>query len=441
MKRDIYKLLIEWKNETNHKPLLLRGSRQVGKTFVINEFGINEFESFIVLNFERNPEYKDIFVSFSPSEILEKISLYTASNVKPGYTLLFLDEIQECPNAILSLRYFYEELKELHVIAAGSLLEFSLESEDFRMPVGRIQYLYMFPMSFGEFLDAIGQNNLRNYIMNYEKLTNIPDSIHNKLNEYIRKYFIIGGMPDVVNEYCTSNNIMKCQKIQQSILETYIDDFAKYAKVSKHRYLRKIFYAVPAMLGQKFIYANVDNTIKSRDLKPALELLEMAGVVYRVKRSSGANPPLEASVKENFFKTIFLDIGLVHAINKVYTNTAMTNDLTAIFKGAIAEQFVGQEIIACSNPFVKPTLYYWAREAKNSNAELDYLIEIDSHIIPIEVKSGSKARMKSLKMFLENFHINNGIKVSQEKHDTEEPIMSLPFYAVESYIRNKTNQG
>ncbi|MCF8372047.1 MAG: ATP-binding protein [Bacteroidales bacterium] len=432
MKRDVYKTLCDWKDDTLHKPLLLRGARQVGKTYVVEEFGRTEFESFIHLNFERNPEFKDIFISFDPKEIIERISLFTGQLAKAGKTLLFFDEVQDCPKALMALRYFYEERPQLHVIATGSLLEFALESEEFRMPVGRIQYAYMFPMSFGEFLDGIGQGHLRTYVLNFENLIKIPGGIHDNLNEYIRKYFLIGGMPEVVSEYCLSGDIIKCQGIQQSILDTYMDDFAKYAQKSKHRYLRKIFNAVPTMVGQKFIYAHVDNTIKSRELKEALELLEMAGVVYRVKRTSGAGLPLETSVKESFFKMIFLDIGLLHAVSKVYSDTAMAKDFTAVFKGAVAEQFVGQELMAYHAPYSKPSLYYWAREAKNSNAELDYLIELDAKIIPIEIKAGSIAMMKSMMIFLDNYQIEKGIKISQVKTGIESPIMSLAFYAIEA---------
>ena len=435
MKRDIYKTLCDWKKASNHKPLLIRGARQIGKTYVINEFGQKEFNSIITLNFERNQEFKEIFNSYNPKDIIEKISLYTGKKPDPGKTLLFFDEIQECPQAIISLRYFFEEMPELHIIAAGSLLEFTLESENFKMPVGRIQYLYLFPISFGEFLDANGQGNLRTYLIDYKNLSKLPKTLHDKLHELIRKYFLIGGMPEVVQEYCNSQDILNCRKIQHSIIDTYIDDFAKYAKKSKHRYLKKIFNAVPTMVGQKFIYSHVDSTIKSRELKEALEILEMAGIVYRVKRTSGGGLPLESGVKENYFKMVFLDIGLLHAVNGVYADTVGATDFTAIYKGAIAEQFVGQEIIAYHNPFTKTSLYYWTREAKNSNAELDYLIVKNSEIIPIEIKSGSKGRIKSLIMFLKNYKIDIGVKISQAEFDEELPIMSLPFYAIESFLK------
>jgi len=435
MKRDIYKTLCRWKDEPNRRPLLIRGARQTGKTFIVNEFGQKEFTSLITINFERNPEYIDIFSSFSPVEIIEKIALYTGKRTEPGKTLLFLDEIQECPQAIMSLRYFYEELPALHVIAAGSLVEFTITSEDFRIPVGRIQYLYLFPLSFGEFLTASGDENLRSYLYDLSKLTNLPESLHNKLNEYVRKYFLIGGMPAVVKEYCTSHDLLNCQKIQRSILDTYLDDFAKYSRASKHQYLRKVFNSVPSMVGQKFVYSKVDNTLKSRDLKQALELLEAAGIVFRIKRTSGAGLPLTAGINEAYFKVIFMDIGLLHAISGISADTAKEKDFTSIFKGTVAEQFAGQELVAYQNPYTKPGLFYWSRDAKNSNAEIDYLIEINSEIVPIEIKSGSTGRMKSLMIFIHKYNSKKGIKISQAHYKEEIPIMSLPFYAIESFMK------
>ena len=245
---------------------MISGARQIGKTFIVNSFGKNEFKSLITLNFERNHEYKDIFTTYNPVEILEKITLFTGKMAKQGETLIFLDEIQECPKAIMALRYFYEEMPDLHIIGAGSLLEFTLKAEDLRMPVGRVQYLYMFPLSFGEFMDALGEKALYNHILHLPNLAELPGSLQDKLTEYIRKYFIIGGMPAVVNEYIQTHDILKCQKIQHLIIDTYTDDFSKYARQSKFRYLKKVFSAVSSMVGQKFVYANVDKSIKSREV-------------------------------------------------------------------------------------------------------------------------------------------------------------------------------
>jgi len=436
MKRDIYKYLDDWKNDKNRRPLIIRGARQVGKSYIVNLFGKYEFDECITLNFEKNPEYKDIFISLEPEEIIEKISLFTGKRVIPGKTLLFLDEVQECTAAIMSLRYFYEEKKAMHVIAAGSLLEFALASDKLRMPVGRIQYLFLFPLSFGEFLSALGEDQLREYIYDSDRIRTIPEALHNKLNEYLKKYFIIGGMPAVVDEYIHTRDMISCQQIQRSIIDTFLDDFAKYAKKNRHRDLQKIFNAVPIMVGSKFKYSQVDNTVKTRDLKEALELLEMAGVVKKIMRTSGAGIPLAHGANEKHYKTLFLDVGLMHSINGIYADTAQAKDYTAIFKGSVAEQFVGQELLAYQTPNTKPSLYYWAREAKNSSAEIDYLIQKDASVIPIEVKSGAIGRMKSLFMFLDKYHGQMGIKISQAKYEQSDPVTCFPMYAIECFIKN-----
>jgi len=437
MKRDIYKYLQNWKNDNTRRPLLVRGARQVGKTYIINYFGNKDFANVIVLNFERNPEYKEIFTNLDPKEILERISLFTGSKITIGETLIFLDEIQECVEAIMSLRYFYEELPELHIIGAGSLLEFALNTKDLRMPVGRVQYLYMYPLSFREFLHALGEEVLYNYISDISNIKKIPDAIHNKLNELLRKYFLVGGMPAVVKDYVEHRDILKCQEIQHSLLETFIDDFSKYAKVSKYKYLRKVFYAVPSLIGRKFIYAKVDKTIKTAELKNAVELLFYAGIITKVKKTSGAGLPLEAAADNDYFKLIFLDIGLVHSISRIYTETAKQKDFTAIYNGVVAEQFVGQELLAIQNNYMKQGLYYWVRDARNSLAEIDYMIEMDDKIVPIEVKSGKKGTLKSLALFIDKYKSSKSYKVSQAKYNQIEELTELPFYGMFAEFGNK----
>jgi len=434
IKRLIYKELKNWATEAGRKPLLLRGARQVGKTYIINEFGKKEFENYIIINFERNPEYKEIFSSFDPKEIIERISIFTGQEVIIGKTLLFLDEIQEHAKAITALRYFYEEMPDLHVIGAGSLLEFALRQEDFKMPVGRIQYLYMYPLNFNEFLEAIGEQHLNKYLSKTENLLNISNSIHEKALNLVRKYFIIGGMPEVVKEYISTGDIIKCQKVQSSIISTYKDDFGKYAKASKFLYLQKIFQSASQLIGQKFVYAKVDDSIKSRELKDALQLLELAGILIRVKNSNGDGLPLEAHAKENYFKAIFLDIGLVHRLSGVSGEIISQKDLNSIFRGAIAEQFVGQELLSNQSPYTKANLYYWARDARGSNAEIDYLIEHKGSIIPIEVKSGHINKMKSLWMFIEKYKSEKAIRVSQSTYTVDKEVISVPFYALDTFM-------
>jgi len=434
IQRDIYNHLISWKKERIPKPLLLRGARQVGKSFIVNAFGTNEFNNTITINFERNPEYKELFTTNSPKVIIEKIMLLSGSEINAGETLLFFDEIQECPEAITSLRYFYEEKPGIHIIGAGSLLEFSLRNSNFKMPVGRIQYLFMYPLSFNEFLGALGETQLQTFITDFNNIKNIDPLIHNKLIELVQTYFILGGMPAVVAEYVENANILKCQKIQRSIIDTYLDDFGKYSKATEFMILRKLFYSAAKFTGEKFVYARVDNTLKTAVLKNALDLLELAGVLIKIRRTTGDGIPLESNVKENFFKILFLDIGLMNNINGNFDKIILEKDLSSSLKGSVAEQFVGQQLICNGNPWQKTTLYYWAREAKNSSAEIDYLVEHNGAPLAIEVKSGNIKRMKSIMMFMEKYKPPYSLRVSQNPYCKDGNIYSIPFYDINSFL-------
>jgi predicted AAA+ superfamily ATPase len=434
IQRTIQMTLTKWKDNTERKPLLIRGARQIGKTFIVENFAKSFFNS-VTINFERNPEFKNIFNVNDPKHIIEQIGLLVKKRIIPGQTLLFLDEIQECPQAIVALRYFYEEMPQLHIIGAGSLLEFTLSAESINIPVGRIQYLYMYPLSFAEFLQAMGFSQLRGHILQPGNLKNVSKAVHDKFIEQLRLYYILGGMPEVVNSYREHHDLNACQMIQRSIVDTYRDDFAKYASEAKFKHLRKIFSSVPAMVGNKFVYANVDPDTKSRELKDALNLLETAGILYKVKRTSGNGLPLESHVADRYFKVIFLDIGLMHAIMGIRNELILGENLTNIYKGALAEQFVGQELMAYREPYHKDGLYYWTREEKNSNAEIDYLIQKNGQIIPIEVKSGPTGRMKSMMLYKNAYHPELAVKISQAMYNDEKDILELPLYAIEYLIQ------
>ena len=435
MKRTVLETLKQWRNDPGRRPLLIRGARQVGKTYIIEELGKNEFKNIVTINFERNEEFKEVFNSLDPLKLVEKISLLSGERIIAGETLLFLDEIQECPRAISSLRYFYEEMKDLHVIGAGSLLEFALGEKEFKMPVGRVQYLHLQPLSFIEFLEAIGEDILADHIKDFSNIKNTPEVIHEKLIGLIKDYFVIGGMPAVVAEYVSSRDIIKCQNIQRSIIDTYIDDFSKYANKTKMPVLQKVFNSAARMIGQKFVYSHVDNTIKSYKMKEAVNMLEMAGVLIRIKRSTGDGLPLEANVKDNFFKLLFLDVGLLHNALGIYKETVLSNDLSSVFRGAVAEQFVGQELVAYQDFYRKPSLYYWAREAKNSNAEIDYIFEKKGMIIPVEVKSGKAGKYKSLRMYIEKYNPETALKISQGIFEENDRLISLPFYGIYAFMK------
>ena len=435
MKRDIDIILREWKLDKNRCPLLVQGARQVGKTYTITEFGNAEFHELITINFELNPEYKECFKTLEPKNIIECISLLKNKDIIEGKTLLFFDEIQECPKAIRSLRYFYEKKPGLHVICAGSLLEFTLSHENFRMPVGRVQYLHMKPLSFLEFLDAIKENKLRKFIENLKLDSTINDAIHNKLISIIKKYSIIGGMPAVVKEYVMNENLNKCIILQAMIIRTFRDDFGKYANRVKIKYLQKLFYAAAKMVGKKFKYSHVDREIQSRELKNALELLEKAGIIYRVKKSRGGVPPINFYSNERHFKVLFIDIGLMQNICGVSEDILVENNLLDVYSGAIAEQFVGQELIAYQEYYKEPSIYYWEREAKSSSAEVDYIIRIGSKVFPIEVKAEKTGRLKSLHIYLEKYSIPYGIKISQQQKLFNKPVLSIPFYLIK-YLKD-----
>lgn len=432
MTRDIDETLRAWKKEAHRYPLLVRGARQVGKSYSIKQFGENEFDNVVEVNFEQKPQYKTCFDTLEPKTIIETLSVLSKSDITPGKTLLFLDEIQECPEAITALRYFYEQMPGLHVIGAGSLLEFVMSQEDFRMPVGRVQYLYMKPLSFLEFLDTVGETRTRKVIetSSWDKLP--APAIHQHLLSLIKKYAVIGGMPAVVSEYTSSSNLDRCFQIQTIIIQTYRDDFGKYASKVKHKYLEKIFYAVPKMIGRKFKYSHVDHNMQSRDLKEALELLEKAGVVYRIKQTSGEGLPLEANAKEKHFKTIFLDIGLMQNICGLSSELLLSPDekFIKVNEGAIAEQFTAQELLAYRDYYQVPSLYYWAREARSSNAKIDYLIPCGSSALPIEVKAGKTGTLRSMHIFLEKYRLSAGVRISMLYFNNTLPIISLPFYAI-----------
>lgn len=438
MNRDIDTVLEAWKQDERRRPLLIRGARQVGKSYTIHVFGQKSFDDLVVINFEQRPEYRACFDSLDPKEITASISILAQKDFVPGRTLLFLDEIQECPRAITALRYFYEQMPHLHVIGAGSLLEFALASEGLRMPVGRIQYLYMPPLSFGEFLDAMGEHRSREFIQKAPAAVN--PAVHEHLISWVKKYMVLGGMPAVVSEYISSGNLNKCQQIQTAILQTYRDDFGKYANRAKHKYLQKVFYAVPRLVSTKFKYSRVDADIQSRDLKEALELLEQAGIVHRVKRTSGAGLPLEAAVKDRHFKVVFLDVGLMQNICGSTGDLLLAEDLMKINAGAVAEQFVAQELLAYQDSYQKASLYYWAREARNSSAEVDYLVACGPRVVPVEVKSGKTGTLRSMHLFLEQYTAPVGVRISTLPFHNNLPILSIPFYAIAS-LRERIEQA
>ena len=411
-------------------PLLLRGARQVGKTFIVEQFGRENFDRVIIINFELQPELISCFENLDPTEIINKIYLLTQQKVIPQKTLLFLDEIQDCPNAIRALRYFKEKLPQQHVIGAGSLLEITLNDAEFRMPVGRIQSLYLKPLSFKEFLVSSGNPQLREWIENLNFQAKPDTSVHQHLLKLIREYMILGGMPAVLKDYFSTHDQSNCQMIQTGLLSTYRQDFGKYAKKSDHRYLQKLFERIPGLVGEIFKYSKVDPDIKSRDLKHALYMLENAGLIYPVYSSAASGLPLSSLINAKKFKVLFLDIGLVMRSTKLDTALLKNEDVLLINRGMLAEQFVGQEMLAYLSRLDEGDLFFWSRDQKSSTAEVDYVTAVDDKIIPIEVKAGTTGYLKSLKLFMKERNSVTGIRVSQFPMSFYEGILSLPLYMV-----------
>ncbi len=429
MKRSIDAVLRGWRNDSRRKPLLIRGARQVGKSYSVSLFGKQEFSDMAVINLEAEPQVAEIFNSMKPQEILNKVEILTGQKVVPGKTLLFIDEIQAFPKAVAALRYFYEQTPELHVVAAGSLLELALNASGFSMPVGRVQYLHMKPMSFEEFLLAQGQESAVEALAHDRALFTEP-AVHNAMLNRVREYLLIGGMPEVVAEYRQSGSYERCRRIQTSLLQTYRDDFNKYVKFGRLEHIGKVFQSAVQQVGHKFKYVRVDPDELSKNTKNALDLLALAGVYHKVIRSSAEGLPLGANINERFFKVLFLDVGLMQNLCGLASDIILEKDLMKIYRGALMEQFVGQELIASQDCFDKPALYYWAREAKNSSAEIDYVCQSDTDLVPVEVKAGKTGRLKSLHLFLQEKHQEWGIKISTAPLQYEKPVLSIPFYMV-----------
>lgn len=435
MKRDIEKDLLLWKNNKERYPLLIRGARQVGKSYIVESFAKDNFRNYIIVNFEFQPQLKECFNTFDPIEIINKLQLFFNVQIDKENTLIFLDEIQECPQAIVSLRYFKEKMPALPVIGAGSLLEFTLRKDTFRMPVGRIHFLYLEPLSFSEFLEASGNRQLREYVSKIEIGAKIEEIIHQKLLELLRLYLILGGMPAVIKDYVEHKDLMRCQNLHFGLLQTYRADFSKYASSANYKYLQKVFDTAPRLIGQRVKYSAIDADVKSRDLKNALELLTQAGIVKPVYMSDASGLPLGAGINEKKLKLNFIDVGLMQNACALQSEISMNKDFMQINSGSVAEQFVGQELRAYSDRHQECRLFFWARDKKNSSAEIDYIINIDTDILPIEVKAGKIGTLKSLRLFLEEKKSRLGLRISQEKLLHKDNFLSLPLYMIEQISR------
>ncbi len=435
MRRTIESILRKWKDQNNRLPIILRGARQVGKSFVIEKFGKEHFASLVTCNFEFRPELTACFDHLDPSSICAKLEIACKTRIIPGETLLFLDEIQNCPKAITALRYFKEKLPALHVIAAGSLLEFALHEEQFSFPVGRVQFLYLKPLSFYEYLLSQNHDQLVEILHDVTLQRPLEPFIHEQLLLLLREYFLIGGMPSVVRCFLETHSFLECQTILTGLLATYRADFPKYASKTQHRHLQTFFEKASGLIAQHFKYTLVSRDHRSQDLKIALEQLEWAGLLNKVMATSASGLPLQIHAKETKFKLLFLDGGLVNCANKLDMQTAWDTELLQINAGTQAEQFVGQELLAYADPHMSTQLYYWERDKKGAMAEVDYVIQAGSKIFPIDVKAGTTGSLKSIAQFLLEKQAPFGIRISQHPLSFHEQILSVPLYLISQLPR------
>lgn len=434
MKRIIADKLVNWKTNSIRKPLLIRGARQVGKTYSVMEFAKSHFNGNVhCINFEKNPELHSIFDrNFDSRRILAELELVLNKRILPGNDLLFFDEIQECPKAIMALRYFYEENPELHLIAAGSLLEFAMK--DISFPIGRLQMLFMHPMTFEEFLIANGKELLAEKIRQPEN--QLSDTIITMVNDEMYKYFVVGGMPECVEAFVNTGSFVEAINIQTDLIASLRQDFSKYAGHSDKQCLNSVLSTVARKTGEQIKYSRLDESYTNPTIKKAFELLETARLFTKVVAASPAGAPLGASISEKKFKTVFLDIGLLSNLCGYYSDKKMPKqNLAAAYNGKLAEQFAGQELRASTSE----NLYYWSREARGSSAETDYLIEKEGEIIPVEVKSGKSGSLKSLHLLLHTFsNIKRAFVFTEDKYGElpEQKIKFLPLFNIGSFLNS-----
>ena len=430
MKRLIDGELVKWASEQMPKPLLLRGARQVGKTYAVRKLA-RHFRHFAEVNFDETPEAAAFFDGpLSAQPIAEKLSAYTHTPIVPGKTLLFLDETQTCPRALAALRYFKEQMPGLHVIAAGSLLEFALEAIP-SLGVGRLTSRFMYPMTFTEFLCGIGEEPLVKMMDSADFSHPLDEPFHRRLIAHLRTYMTIGGMPEIVSRYASSHDLLSAMDTLDDLLLVFQDDFAKYRRRVPLARLAETFRSVALQSGGKFVCARVSRETKSTAIRDALELLVKAGLVLKTRHTSANGIPLGAEIDENTFKALIADTGLHQRLLGLDLKELVSlNDVSFANKGSLAEVYAALQIASHTSMRHRPELYYWHREALNATAEVDFVLQHGDRILPVEVKSGVRGSMKSLRLFMAEKHIDTGVRVSLENFAALPDVRILPLYAI-----------
>lgn len=422
--------LVSWAKNDNRKTLLLRGARQVGKSTAVRQLA-KTFKYFVEVNFDDEEELKKLFErSLTPQEICQRLSVYFQIPIIAGETLLFFDEIQQCKPALSKLRYFFEKYPELHLVAAGSLLEFAIE-EIPSIGVGRERSMFMYPFSFEEFLNALGETMLVEAYRTASPVHPLFEATHKKLIDRLRVFLVLGGMPEVVSTYVRTHDLLQCQEVLTDLVISFKDDFAKYKKRVPALRVVEVFESVVKQAEGKFVFEKAGVGLNNAQVKQSLELLIMAGLVYPVTHTAANGIPLGAEINPKYRRMLLFDTGLFQRVLGLDTSTLLlSDDFKIVNRGALAEMFVGLELLKSASCFDPKPLYCWAKEKKKGNAQVDFIVQRGEKIIPIEVKSGTQGAMQSLRQFMTEKKILKGIRTSLENFNNYENIDVYPLYAI-----------
>lgn len=430
MKRDLYHRLKQWKNDPYRKPLVLRGARQVGKTYLLSEFS-KEYPSKLYINFEAMPEVASLFSgNLEPANIIQKLQIFFNTAIQPHNTLIIFDEIQECPNALNSLKYFHETANEYHIVSAGSLLGVKLNrSKGF--PVGKVNFLDLKPLSFFEFLSALGEERLRDFFENLTRFQLIEPLLHEKATERLKQYFIVGGMPEAVDIFAKENDFQKVRTVQQSIADAYELDFSRHAEPVDVMKIMAIWNSIPNQLSKenkKFIFSAIKKSARAREYTTSIQWLVDAGLIYKSYRIETPKIPLDSYADKDVYKIYMLDVGLLTFMSRVPINIILKpHRLFTEFKGSLTENYVAQELTVnhCDK------LYYWT---SHGDAEVDFVIQKNSDIYPLEVKAGLSTRKKSLSVYETKYHPKQISRTTLMNLKKDGNCANYPLYLVQCFL-------
>ena len=430
MKRDIYEYLATWRHSSTRKPLVLKGARQVGKTYILQEFGEKEYADLAYFNFEEDPDLKSFFSGrLQPDKIIQTLSIYREKKILPGETFIIFDEVQNSPETLTSLKYFCEKAPEYHVVAAGSLLGVKI-GQSAPFPVGKVNFLDLYPMTFAEFLDATGKPALREFIEESD-FEPIPAAFHTELTDLLKMYHFVGGMPEAVKQYVATQDLQSVRQIQEEILESYALDFSKYTTKSEAIRLAATWSSIPRQLAKenkRFTYSEITKNARAREYSESIQWLVDAGIVIKVHCTHTPKLPLSA-YKEDFYKLYLLDVGLLGAMIKVSGRAIVQgNSLFSEYNGSFVENYAAQELVAHG----QKELFYWTSKRQ---AEVDFVIALDDQVWPLEVKAGVSKQKKSLRVYGDKYKPEFLSRATLMNFKQDDDIRNYPLYALWLFLK------